>query len=97
MKMILIAYNEALDAEVMERLQACCGVARFTKWTKVLGQGSHSEPHLLNHIWPKANNVLLACVEDAKAVKMMAAVREARQTLGREGIKAFLLPVDDVT
>ena len=62
-----------------------------------LGSGQHSESHLMTHVWPKANNVLMTCVEDQKAVKIIDGVRELRKTLGHEGIKAFLMPVDDVT
>lgn len=97
MKMVIIAYNEALDEEVMEALAACCSVVEFTKWTRVMGQGRHSEPHLMNHIWPKANNVVMCCAEDARAVRIMEGVRALRKKVGHQGIKAFLLPVDDVT
>mgnify|MGYP003729836291 CR=1 FL=1 len=97
MKMVMIAYNEAVDEEVMETLAACCDLVAFTKWTKVLGQGTHSEPHLLDHIWPKGNDVLMACVDDQQAAAIMARVRELRKTLGKEGLKAFAWSVDDVT
>lgn len=97
MKMLIIAYNEALDEEVMEALAACCSVVEFTKWTRVMGQGRHSEPHLMSHVWPKANNVLMCCVEDAKAARIMNQIRELRKSAEHQGIKAFLLPVEDVT
>lgn len=97
MKMVIIAYNEALDQEVMEALQACCGLVEFTKWTKVMGQGQQSEPHLLSHVWPKGNNVLMTCAKDEPAHRIMQRVRELRRTLGKQGIKAFLLPVEDIT
>lgn len=97
MKMVIIAYNEAVDEEVLEALAACCQMVEFTKWTKVLGQGQHSEPHLMTHIWPKANNVLMTCVDDARARKIMERVRALRKTMAAQGIKAFLLPVEDVT
>ena len=96
MKMVVIAYNEAIDEEVMELLRNNVQ-AEYTKWTKVSGWGQHSEPHLMTHVWPKGNNVLMTCVEDQKAVKIMDGVRELRKTLGHEGIKAFSMPVDDVT
>ncbi len=97
MKMVIIAYNEALDQEVLEALEACCDLVRYTKWTKVMGRGRQSEPHLLDHVWPKANNVLMTCADDEKARRIMDRVRELRRHVGKQGIKAFLLPVDDVT
>lgn len=96
MKMILIAYNEAVDEEVMEVFRAN-GQAEFTKWNKVLGWGRQSEPHLMTHIWPKANNFLMACVPDEKTGAIMQGIRELRNRLGHEGIKAFSMPVEDAT
>ena len=92
----MIAYNEAVDEDVMEMLRDNVQ-AEYTKWTKVLGWGQHSEPHLLTHGWPKGNNVLVICVEDKKAGAIMNGVRELRKTLGNEGVKAFCMPLDDVT
>ena len=96
MRMVMIAYGEAIDEQVMELLKSNVQ-AEHTKWTKVLGLGQHSEPHLLTHIWPKANNVLMTCVDDEKAEKLLQGVRELRRTLGHEGVKAFSMPVDDLT
>lgn len=96
MKMVLIAYNEAIDDEVMEILEAN-SVKGYTKWTKVLGQGKTSGPHLLTHVWPKANNVVAAAVDDTTGAQLMEKVLHLRRALGKEGIKAFSLPVDAVT
>jgi len=92
-KMVLITYNEAIDDEVMEILQVH-SVEGYTKWTKVLGKGKTSGPHLLSHVWPKANNVLATAVEDETASVLLQGVEKLKQTVGREGIKAFLLPLE---
>ncbi|HUT00813.1 MAG TPA: hypothetical protein VM031_00040 [Phycisphaerae bacterium] len=94
MKLVLIAYNEAVDAEVLELLDAA-GAVGYTQWTQVLGKGRTSGPHLLSHIWPKGNNVLFAVVEDGLARELMEAAGRLRRTAGREGIKAFVLNVED--
>lgn len=96
MKMIMIAYNEAIDSEVMELLDKC-GVQGFTKWTGVLGQGKQSGPHLMTHVWSKGNNALMCCVADEQSTALLDGVRLLRQTLGHDGIKAFAMPVSDVT
>ena len=93
MKMVLITYNEAIDDEVMEILQVQ-SVEGYTKWTKVLGKGKTSGPHLSTHVWPKANNVLAIAIEDEKAKDLLADVEKLKQAVGREGIKAFLLPLE---
>ena len=96
MKMIFITYSETIDEKVMGLLRSNVQ-AEYTKWTKVMGWGQQGEPHLMNHVWSKGNNVLMTCVEDKKVVKIMDGIRELRKTLGHEGIKAFSMPVDDVT
>lgn len=96
MKLVLVAYNEAVDAELMQ-VCADAGAETYTKWTKVLGAGGASGPHLATHVWPKANNVLAACVEDDTADELMRGVRRLREEFRHEGVKAFVLPVDDVT
>lgn len=96
MKLVLITYNEAIHVEVLEMLDGL-GVKNYTLWAKTYGRGTSSEPHLGTHIWPKANNVLSIGVENDVAARIMEGVRKLRQTLSREGVKAFLLPVEDVT
>lgn len=95
MKMILIAYNEGIDDDLMVELTGC-GVDCFTKWQRVLGKGILSEPHLNSAVWPGANNVLMLVVEDIKCKAIIGKVKDLRKTLGKEGIKAFVLPVDEV-
>jgi len=94
--MVLVAYNEAIDDEILELLNAA-SVDGYTKWTKVLGRGAASGPHLLTHVWPKANNVVAVCAEDEQAQNILQGVRDLRETVGREGVKAFLLPVEAIT
>lgn len=92
----MIAYNEALDEKVDQVLDAL-GVEGFTKWTKAYGRGRTSGPHLGTHVWPKANNVVMAVMDDEQARRALDAVREMRDRLGREGIKAFILPCEEMT
>ncbi|MEI6970970.1 MAG: PG0541 family transporter-associated protein [bacterium] len=96
MKMVMIAYNEAIDSEVMELLDRH-NVQGFTKWTKVHGKGRQSGPHLMTHVWSKGNNALMCCVSEEQAVTLLDGIRELRQTLGHDGIKGFSMPVSDVT
>jgi len=96
MKMVLVAYNEAIDEEVMEML-AEAGAESYTKWTRVLGKGHTSGPHLASHVWPKQNNVLAVAIEDEVADRIIQGVRQLRSALGQEGIKAFVLPLEAIT
>ena len=96
MKLVLIAYNEAIDQEVME-MAADAGAENYTKWTRVLGKGSASGPHLGSHVWPKQNNVLALAVDDAAADAICRGIEALRGTLGQEGVKAFVLPLERIT
>jgi len=96
MKLVLIAYNEAIDEEVMGILEQA-GLGSYTKWTKVLGKGERSGPHLMTHTWPKANNALMTVTDDESAGKLLDGVRELRERLAQEGLKAFSWQVEDAT
>ena len=96
MKMLLIAYGEAIDEEVLEAL-AAAGAENYTKWTRVQGKGTTSGPHLASHVWPKQNNVLAVAVDDERVAGILEGIRKLRARLGDKGVKAFVLPVDAMT
>lgn len=95
-KMIMIVYNEAIDAEVMETLEGC-GLKYYTKITGVFGSGSSSGTHLGSDIWPGRNNLLYIACEETQARQLLGCIRQLRTELGREGVKAFLLPLEETT
>lgn len=95
-KMLMVAYNEAIDQEVMEALKGC-GIENYTKVTGVFGCGNASGRHLNSDIWPGKNNLLYAACGSKQAQQVMECVRELRKAIGREGIKAFILPIEEAT
>lgn len=96
-KMVMIAYNEAVDAEVMEALEESCEIDSYTKIPGVFGKGTTSGTHLGNDIWPGRNNLMLVCCSDADAKQLMQHVQKLHATLGKEGIKAFVMGVEAET
>jgi nitrogen regulatory protein PII len=96
LKMVMIAYNEAVDAEVMEILGNCT-MKNYTKLTGAFGRGVTSGVHEGNDIWPGRNNILYVACEEKQAKQMLSCIKELRKKLGKEGIKAFVMPVEDVT
>ncbi|MDP6381548.1 MAG: hypothetical protein QF662_09410 [Phycisphaerae bacterium] len=96
MKMVLISYNAAVDTEVMEAL-ARAGAENYTKWPHVLGKGTASGTHSNTEVWPGTNNTVMVVVDGNVAQRLMDEVRGLRGQLGHEGVKAFLLNVEDVT
>jgi len=62
-----------------------------------LGRGKAGGPHLGTHIWPKTNALLIVALEDTLASLLMKKVEELKETpLGKEGIKAFIWPIEEV-
>ena len=94
--MVIIIHNEGIETEVMELLTEF-EIEGFTRWMKVQGKGKGSGPHLDTHIWPAINSVLAVAIEDDKKDRLIERIKEMRLKLGKEGIKAFVLPVDEVT
>lgn len=96
LKMVMVAYNEALDLEVMEAL-AKAGLKNYTKSVGIFGRGSSSGIHLGNDIWPGRNNILYVSCEERQAKDLIIGIKELRKKIGQEGIKAFILPIEEVT
>jgi len=96
MKMIMISYNQAIDGEVMGVLSRC-GMENYTKWTMVQGKGETSGTHLGSEVWPSLNNVLFCVAEENRVKSCLECVKELRHKLGKEGVKAFVLNLEDVT
>ena len=96
LKMVMVAYNEALEDDVMEALQAA-GMVNYTAFAGVYGKGRTSGIHRGDDTWPGLNNLLLAVVPEDVALRMLEAVRRLRTTLGSEGVKAFVVPIDAMT
>jgi nitrogen regulatory protein PII len=96
MKMVMIVYNEALDNEVMEILESA-GQKNYTKVVGVFGRGTTSGTHLGTDIWPGLNNILYVACEEEAGKKIIAGVRQLRKSIGAEGVKAFLLPLEELT
>jgi len=96
MKAVLIVHNVAIDGEVNEALEAV-GISCYTKFTNTLGKGEISEPHLNTDVWPGINYGTFVVTEQDKAREIMANVRQMRKKLGKEGLKAFMWQIDEIT
>ncbi len=95
-KMLLVVYNEAIEPEVMELLDEA-GIRNYTQFIGVYGRGESSGMHMGNDIWPGRNNMLIAVCGPDEARKALAQVSGLRKKLGKEGVKAFLVPVEEMT
>jgi hypothetical protein len=96
-KMVMISYNEAIDAEVMDILEQSCVLNNYTKIPGIFGKGSSSGTHLGDDIWPGRNNLLLIVCSEKEAQALISSVKQLRTKLGKEGIKAFVLAIEQTT
>ena len=96
MKMLMIAYNSAIDEEVNDVLVKC-DAQNYTRWTRVLGKGTTSGPHMGTDIWPGENSVLFCAVENEKIDNLLSRINELRSKLGKTGVKAFVWPLTEIS
>ncbi len=96
MKMVMLTYNEAIDIEIMEVLDGC-GLANYTKINRVYGKGTTSGTHLAGQVWPGQNKILYVACDDTQAEQVVLGIKNLRKTLGKEGVKAFVMPLEQVT
>ena len=88
MKAIFIAYNQAYNQEIVELLEDC-GQRGYTVWEEIGGRGGESgEPHLGNH-------AVLSVVDDEKAARIMAGLRQKDADYPDLGLRAWVLPVEE--
>jgi nitrogen regulatory protein PII len=95
MKMLMVVYNEVLDDEVMEILDEA-KVKGYTKTSGVFGCGETSGTHLGTDIWPGLNNILYIACQDSQLKEMLVKIKELKGKSSHEGIKAFVLPLEEV-
>ncbi|MDP3799928.1 MAG: hypothetical protein Q8Q90_00715 [bacterium] len=92
----MLTYSEAVDIEIMEIVNGC-DVQNYSKITRTYGKGTTSSTHLGNTVWPGLNNILYVACEDTQADQIVIGVNKLRKSLGKEGVKAFVMPLDQIT
>jgi hypothetical protein len=95
MKLVFLVYNAAIDEDVMEALERL-GIEEYTKWPRLTGKGNSSGPHLDSPVWPGVNSALLIATNDDKAGSLLKEVQSLKKKFSHEGIKAFLLPLEEI-
>ena len=95
MKMVMVVYNSVIEPDLMDLLEKL-GITSYTKWTEVQGKGEVSEPHLGTEIWPATNSVLALALQDEQKESIIKEIRSLRSNLAKEGLKAFVLPLEEM-
>jgi len=95
-KLVVICYNIAINKEVMEVLKEL-EIKSYTEFERTQGAGNLAGLHLGTNVWPAVNSVMIIALEDDKKDKLIEKIKELRKKLGKEGVKAFVLPLEEIT
>ncbi|MCX8069002.1 MAG: hypothetical protein N2738_00700 [Thermodesulfovibrionales bacterium] len=95
MKMALIAYCESADIEIVKAIKET-GIKGYTKFEEALGEGTETQPRLGTHCWPGKNNVLAIAIEDDEVDLIINKVKLLKSEYPRAGIRAFILPMEQM-
>lgn len=95
MKMLLIICPEERQHAIRE-LIARHGVHAYTEIPRVIGEGATGRK-LGTHVSPDTSVAVFTVIPDEKKDELIAALKDCASTLfPAEGLKAFVLPVEEV-
>ena len=93
MKLAFIIFNTSIEDEVNECLERC-GIESYTKFPVLHGKGKLSGSHFGTHIWPDTNSALLIACDDGKVQYILEEVSKLKNSMEKEGVKAFVMPLE---
>ncbi len=94
MKSIFLIYAPAIESEVFSSLERI-GIKKYTQFPMLHGVGGHSEPHLDTQVWPGTNMALFIVTDEKTKIKLLAEVAEIKKEYHEDGIKAFVMNVEE--
>jgi len=96
MKAVFISAFQAFYDEVIaifDQLE----LRGFTYWSETQGRGTHKgDPHYGTHAWPALNCSFLTFVENHKVEELLEALRKLDQTSPQLGVRAFVMPCEQM-
>ncbi|MCD8079660.1 MAG: hypothetical protein LUF04_04375 [Bacteroides sp.] len=96
MKAVYIIFNQTYFESVMS-IMDYCNIQGFTHQEDVKGRGSHTgEPHYGSHAWPTLNHSIWTIIEPDKVPQLLTLLKRLDQRTEQQGLRAFVLPVEDM-
>jgi hypothetical protein len=95
MKMVFVVYSQAADYDVIAAIKMA-GVKGYTKMENASGEGIETEPKLHTHTWPGENCVLFLALEEDELPAIVELVRALKTEHPRAGMKAFIMPMEEI-
>ena len=97
MKSVMIVFNQAFTTRVEYMLEAL-EIRGFTFWEEVQGRGTETgEPHYGTHAWPTLNSAIFTVIPEEKLAPLMAEIHRLDESAPQQGIRAFVMPVEQVS
>ena len=95
MKLLMVVFNFAIRDKVEDCLHEC-DIKSFTLIPEVHGTGESSGKHFESHIWPGKNNLMFIALDEDKYEKLKPKLKSVREQYKTEGIKFFLIPLEEM-
>lgn len=94
MKAVFITFNQA-SYEIIVQIMNRENIRGYTFWENVAGRGSNTgEPHLGTHAWPTMNSAIIAMMDDNKVAPFLNQLHELDMQAEAQGLRAFVLNVE---
>jgi hypothetical protein len=94
MKLVMLVYNQVVSQEILETLEGLSG-AGYTIFSNITGKGS-SGYRLGSVVWPAKNRMALVMLPESEVAQLKDGVKELKARSPDLGIKAFILPCQEV-
>ncbi|MDO9559874.1 MAG: hypothetical protein Q7I89_09360 [Syntrophales bacterium] len=95
MKMFMVVYSQETNYDVIAQFKKA-GIKYYTKMEEARGEGDDHEPKLGTHTWPGKNSVLFIAVPSDQSEAVRGVVKYIRENHPRAGVKAFMLPMEEI-
>ncbi len=95
MKAVFVIFAQPLESDVMGALKQL-NIKQYTKFPYLLGLGGHSEPHLDTQTWPGANYGLFISTDEQTKDKLLKSLKEIKEKNIEEGLKVFVMPLEEI-
>ena len=97
MKAVFISFYKAFYTELIEVLDKL-EIRGFTFWEEVQGRGTETgEPHYGTHAWPTLNSAIFTIIPAEKVAPLMDEIHRLDESAPKQGIRAFVMPVEQVS
>jgi len=94
-KMAILVYDTGIDHQILHILKNL-NITAYTKILNVKGAGS-SGLKFGDAIGPGENNLIMTMIDDKKVMRLKAQITIFKKNLlEKQGLKVFILPIEDV-